>query len=313
MSDFEAELERLNGYPSGDADAWIRRYAPLVASVLEHHAPAAPKVSIVLVAWNTPRQTVECLDSLLRQRIPRHDFEIILIDNGGLERARVSFPSRVDREIRMIDNARLCRVRNLGVAWARAPIVCFIDDDGIVERDYLERALRYFEDDDVLAIRSRIIAREHPYFTSLADHYSRGSASVDDCLVTEGSSLVRRDNYIRARGFAEALAGHEGIDLTFRLLRDTPSGRVLYAPDVVMRHDYMDGWTKFWRKSWSYAGIDHRIAQRSQELSAFMDQYHARRYDRAELTLPQAVARRTLGWLRRRLERGAQLAHRFKR
>ncbi len=312
--DLDALLERISGYPTGDAESWKERYAPLVHLVTEHRQVSAPPVSVVVVAWNTADLVIECLDRIRSQAGFRsRDIEIVLVDNGGLDRVRQEIAERVDIEIRMIGNVRLCRARNLGVAHAHADIVTFIDDDGLVEPTYFERALAYFEDPDVVAVRSKIIEKHHPYFTTLGDHYDRGPVPVEDCLVTEGSTTLQREPYIAVGGFAESLAGHEGIDLSFRLLRHHEHGRILYAPDVVMRHDYYDSWRKYLRKSLSYAEIDSSVAARDPELAAFMQSYFRRRFDHGARPVHQRAARAGLRGLRTALQTFARARHKARK
>ena len=303
---------RPGGYPTGDAAAWRARYQPFVATRLVHAQPAAPRVSVVLVAWNTPRLVVPCLEAIRRQQgFGRDDLEVILVDNGGLAPARAAFPGLVDLELRLTHNVRLCPARNLGVAEARAPLVAFLDDDGLIEPDYLQRALPYFTDPTVAAVRSRIVWRAHRYFTLLASHYDRGPQPVADCLVTEGSSLVRRDRFLEVGGFAEELAGHEGIDLTFRLQAQHPETKVLYAPDVVMRHDYVDSWAKFFRKSSQYSHIDQTVAGRGPELAAFLRGYFGRRFATHPRRLDERLALLLLRGLQRGVQRTARLGRRL--
>ncbi len=40
-----------------------------------------PKVSIILINWNTPEMTIECIESILKSNY--NNFEVILIDNGS--------------------------------------------------------------------------------------------------------------------------------------------------------------------------------------------------------------------------------------
>ena len=295
MREFHDILSELDSYPSGDSAAWIRRYDPLVDEIVRHRDVVDPEISVVVVAWNAAEFLVGCLEHL-RDQVGLRDgaLEILLVDNGGNTSIRAALVDLVDVEVRMRGNAHLCRARNLGVALARGQIINFIDDDGLVERDYMRNALRYFEDPDVVAIRSRIVAKNHPLFTTLATHYSRGIETVDDCLVTEGSSFLRREPYIEVGGFGEDMSGHEGIDLTYRLLHAAKGARGVYAPDVVMHHDYIDTWQKFWKKNWRYAGVNERTQARSPELSSFMDEYFARSFPKAALNPRERVAQEAL-------------------
>ncbi|HEV8245562.1 MAG TPA: glycosyltransferase [Polyangiaceae bacterium] len=292
------QLRELRGCPSGDAPAWKARYQPLVAETLAHRPLEKPRVSVVVVAYNSHDRVVGCLDHLRAQvGLEAHEIEIILLDNGGLDPARSAFPGRVNLELRMTHNVGLCPARNLGAALAGAPLISFIDDDGLVKSDYFTRALRYFETPEIVALRSRIVWKEHRYFTSLATHYDRGQDPVDDCLVTEGSSLLRRDVYLEVGGFADKLSPYEGLDFSYRLKREKPEARIVYAPDVVMRHDYCDSWQKLWRKSLHYTSSMRLAEDGGPEVREFLQSYSARRFPKPRWRFDERLARSTLGTL----------------
>jgi GT2 family glycosyltransferase len=289
-------LRELRGCPSGDAAAWEARYRPLVAEELVHRKLTAPRVTAIVVAWRSADRVVGCLEHLRAQSgLPADAVEVILLDNGGLEAARPAFPALVDREIRMAKNVGLCPARNLGAALAAAPIISFIDDDGLVAPDYFERALSHLLDPSIVALRSRIVWKEHRYFTALATHYDRGEQVLDDCLVTEGSSVLERDTYFAIGGFGDRLSPYEGLDFSFRLRAYQPEARIVYAPDVIMRHDYCDSWKKLFKKSLSYTSSMQLAEDGGQEVMDFLREYGARRYPKPRFRADERVARALLG------------------
>ena len=294
MSELLQELRVAASCPEGDAEAWKQFYAPKVASVTRHRPAAAKRWSIIVVAWNSAPFVIGCLDHLIAQDgFDRDNAEIILVDNGGLDPVRNELSERVDIEIRMTENVKLTPARNVGVAYASGPIINFIDDDGLVEADYAENALKYFEDPTVYGVRSKIIAKEHPYFTTLGYHYDRGPDPVEDALVTEGSCFLRRDLYMQVGGFG-LLSGHEGMELCRRMTLAQTDGKLLYAPDVVMRHDYMDGWSKYFRKSLHYGGIGSIASALHPEVDSFISEASKRRFPKPKRALRLRLANRAL-------------------
>jgi len=307
----ELDLSPWNSYPSGTADRWERRYAPLVSHTEDFDFPEAPDLSVIVVAWNSPGFVLEALDHI-RAAAHQHDgrVEIILMDNGGLDDAIDGIRVRVHKLVRMVGNVRLCRARNLAAALAQAPILVFLDDDGLVLSDHLINVGHWFADPSICAIRGRIIFKEHRYFTTLAEHYDLGDEALDDYLVTEGNMAIRRDAYIAAGGFNETLAGNEGIDLTFRLRRLNPKARIKYVPDVVLCHDFLNSWAKFKRKFTHYAGIDQQLLALDPGLNEFLDEYRKIRHKPRGLTGLDRLAKWLLTKLKKRLQRRAQRAMR---
>ncbi len=90
----------------------------------------------------------DAVDSLLGQTLPRHDYEIILVDNASTDNTAevlaaygASGRILVERE----PSLGLSYARNRGLAAARAPCVAFLDDDAVAEPDWLGALLRAFE------------------------------------------------------------------------------------------------------------------------------------------------------------------------
>lgn len=306
----EPDLSKWMDYPSGDAQAWEQRYAPLVSEDIQHDTCSEPRLSIVVVAWHSADFIVEALDTIrASQRHWGGPVEVLLMDNGGLESVWSEILLRVDRALRMVGNVHLCRARNLGAALAKAPIVVFLDDDGLILPEHLGAIDRWFQDPEVTAIRGRITFKHHRYFTTLADHYDFGRSAVPDALVTEGNMAIRRSQFLAAGGFNETLSGNEGVDLTFRLKRLDPEAKTLYVPDVVMRHDFVNNWTKFKAKFSRYANIDSTLARLDPGLKDFLAEYLAETKPQRHMRLDERIARSLLSSLKRKLQRRTKKKH----
>ena len=301
-------LADLDAHPQGERAAWQARYAPFIS---EHVVPAAkvaakraPKVSVVIVAFRLGDGLLECLH---RVRAAASGAQVVVVANGPVPGLRRRLGrGLVDRLIQMKENLGPSPARNAGFAWTEGEVVAFLDDDGMIKSDYFERALAYFEDQNVLGIRGKILPRHHPYFTTLAGHYSRGEEVTQDLLITEGNCLVRAEAFLVAGGFADRRYGHEGVEMSWRLLGVRPGGVTLYAPDVVMAHDYVDGWGKFVTKETRYKRVDDTLAtQDSQELREFMAAYFDSPFSTGPLGPDQQVARALLRRMSRGLKRVA--------
>lgn len=104
-----------------------------------------PDLSVVLCTYN-PRPPVlaQVLDALRDQTLPRTRWELVVIDNNSdpplvaaeLDAGR-GLPVRLHREPRQ----GLGMARRAGVLEARAEVLVLVDDDNVLQADYLERAL----------------------------------------------------------------------------------------------------------------------------------------------------------------------------
>ena len=304
----QAAFDALKGHPSGDLDDWRARYAPFFGEVVVRATRPHARVSVVVVAHQHSSAHEACMRRIRENTgLAPGDIELIVVDNSALPKG-LPIGQWADVHLKLAFNTQCTTGRNIGAIWASAPLLCFLDDDGLIAYDYFERALDYFDQDPKLAaLRTRILPRSHPYFTAMAGHYDRGPEVIEECLSTEGSSVIRRALYVEVGGFPDATVGHEGIDLTYCIKRHDPTLRVIYAPDIVMHHDYMDSWDKFVRKSLAYANIDAPQTAREPELQRFMDDYFARRFSTSQRPLDVRVVARALNLSRKALKLAATL------
>src|SRR5262249_43327361 len=90
--------------------------------------------------------------------------------------------------------------------------------------------------------------------------------------------------------------GAEGIYLAYRIAQVAPDSRVIYAPDLVMRHDYYEGWRNFVWKARRYRRIQDEVRELVDDpgFTRYLDAYRARPKPQRRLTIELLAARRLL-------------------
>lgn len=110
-----------------------------VQQVYKQHQPQppspAPKVSVVICAYNAERTMVECLESLTRLRYP--NFEVIIVDDGSTDKTREISERYPQFKLIAHENRGLSVARNEGIYAATGEIVAFTDSDCAVDPDWL--------------------------------------------------------------------------------------------------------------------------------------------------------------------------------
>lgn len=110
----------------------------------------APKVSVIVAAYNAERFIWQCLDSVLAQTMP--DFEVVVVNDGSEDATSEiveSYASR-DRRIHVIhkENGGVSTARNRGLAEAKGEWVFFLDADDRLKPDAFSRMLDKSADAD---------------------------------------------------------------------------------------------------------------------------------------------------------------------
>lgn len=109
-------------------------------------APPAPKVSVVIPAYDREKYIVAAIDSILAQSFA--DFELVVVDDGSTDGTREVVRGYADPRIRLICHARnlgVAAARNEGVRQARGEYLAFLDSDDIAFPDRLARQVAFLD------------------------------------------------------------------------------------------------------------------------------------------------------------------------
>jgi glycosyltransferase involved in cell wall biosynthesis len=95
----------------------------------------APRISVVICAYNAERTIRPCLESLRTLRYP--NYEVIVVNDGSTDQTLQI--AQEFSEVRIIaqENRGLSAARNVGSAAAAAEIIAFTDSDCVVDPDWL--------------------------------------------------------------------------------------------------------------------------------------------------------------------------------
>lgn len=214
-----------------------------------------PKVSIIIVTWNSGGHLEKCRSSLLKQTY--RDFEIVIVDNGStdgsldeIEEHWKEFDLVVER---LGENLGFAGGNNVGARLARGKWIVLLNADAYPERGWLENLLRAAEENPGhIAFSSRQLQFDSPdlldgagdayhvsglawrnHYNLPADRYGLGKKEIfSPCAA---AAMYSREDFLGVGGFDEDYFSYfEDIDLGFRLRLN--GGRCLYVPDAVVHH-----------------------------------------------------------------------------
>src|SRR5262245_41945138 len=98
------------------------------------------KISVVICAHNPDRGYLSrVLDALRSQKLPKAEWELVLIDNASTEQLRDHFDLSWHPHGRHLreDKLGLTAARLKGITEALGEVIVFVDDDNVVEDSYL--------------------------------------------------------------------------------------------------------------------------------------------------------------------------------
>lgn len=120
--------------------------------------PSQPPVSVVVCTRDRPHALRRCLRALTK--LEYHNHEVVVVDNAsvGTETAEIvaATPFRYVRE----DRPGLDWARNRGIAESRGEIIAYVDDDAVVDPNWLAAIVLTFEDPAVAVVTGLVLAAE---------------------------------------------------------------------------------------------------------------------------------------------------------
>lgn len=108
-----------------------------------------PVVSIIVAAYNAEKTIEKLVQSVYSQVADQSQYELIIIDDGSIDRTGEVLDALVGRYpdmplvIRHITNGGVCCARNLGLSLARGEFVTFIDSDDYYGENVLQSFFDY--------------------------------------------------------------------------------------------------------------------------------------------------------------------------
>lgn len=227
-----------------------------------------PAISAVVCTRNRAHLLDGCLGSLTAQSLAPEEFEVLVIDNGSIDRTAAVLDHWCER----FANVRyeregvpgLSRARNAGIASAHGDVVAFIDDDARATESWLASLLDAYRSRPGLAAAGGPVTLVWPspppawLGPSMASWYSELDLGPARRLIGRDETLwgtnlsVRREAVAHLGGFrcqlgrvGRRLTSNDDIDLVRRLHQE--GGDILYEPAAeVLHHVSADRLTRRW-------------------------------------------------------------------
>lgn len=205
---------------------------------IDNRKEVKPEISVIIVAYKTNKDLIDCICSVFRS--DSNNYEVIIVDNGGNEAVKIALKLLPILYIENPINLLPAEGRNIGAFYARGQILAFLDDDAIADKAYVQSIHKAFmlSDADVYAIRGKVLPKNSNAYQDTNTHYDLGDNLLPKFIDTEGCSAWKTEMYRAAGGMDPLFFGHEGIDLSCRLIKQFNRICTFYWPWLRIYHDY---------------------------------------------------------------------------
>jgi glycosyltransferase involved in cell wall biosynthesis len=204
---------------------------------------AAPRVSVVIPAYNAQRYLFEALESVLTQTF--RNFECIVVDDGSTDRTPQLIDSLGAHDPRVrrltIPHGGIVKGLNAGVQAARGEYIARTDADDLCVPDRFERQVRYLDDHpDCVLVGSKVTLVD-PYSSTLWDVQVKADHDGIEAELLNGngwavihpSAMLRKSAVMEAGGYRAEYEWVEDLDLFLRLAQ---LGRLANLQDSLLRY-----------------------------------------------------------------------------
>ncbi|MEI6816812.1 MAG: glycosyltransferase [Bacteroidota bacterium] len=224
-----------------------------------------PFISIIIPAKNEEKLIRICIESLNKINYPKDKFEIIITD--GLSTDNTVAVAK-EMGARVINNPKqtVSPGRNIGFENAKGDLIAFTDADCIVDENWLQNSLKYFDQDESVACvggpnltpqdesdfgKAVGFVFDQPVFAAGSIH-ARELKEVKEVISIPGCNAIYRQSVLsKVMPLDESMLtcddtklNREIIDLGFKLL---------YTPDVVVFHYRRPTPKRLWRQFYRYS------------------------------------------------------------
>ena len=179
-----------------------------------------PLISVIVPALNEESVLGRCLASLQRQDVPAASFEVIVVDNGSVDRtveiAR-SFGGALSVTVLERRGVRISALRNFGAAMARGELLAFLDADCVAPKHWLRQTADILGADGFRIVGAQYRIPENSSWVARAwygDLWRMKDGPVS--YVPGGDLAISRELFLNLGGFDETIVTSEDTEFCER-------------------------------------------------------------------------------------------------
>jgi len=232
-------------------------------------------VSVIAPTYNRKEMLMECLTSLFNQTYPKDRYEIIVVNDGstdGTEEVLKEYAKKAPCAFKWLtqQNRGPSAARNLGVKNARGEIICFIDDDCVAEKKWIENLISGFVMEKIGGVGGKIKAYNPKTSVEKYARMDQESAIRNSFLIT-CNAAYRRDVLESVNGFDSNLRyGGDDIDVGIKVKQ--MGYELKYAPDAIVYHKHRTTLNDLVKQRYNY-GVGEAILSKKYGYSSIFMQF----------------------------------------
>jgi len=195
------------------------------------------KASIIIPNYNAERTIGKLLDSIISQNLK--GFEVIVVDDCSTDFSKEIIKKYPVKLIELEKNAGAANARNIGVENAKSNLILFFDSDVVLEKGYLEEAIRSLKDKEcVVGVYSKEPANPGKFqkFKAIMEYF--WIKDLNDCsYFMPACGAVTKKLFNKAGGFSTYYKGADIEDFEFGY-RISKTTKIYLNKSMQVKHNF---------------------------------------------------------------------------
>ncbi|MBI4446472.1 MAG: glycosyltransferase [Acidobacteria bacterium] len=222
-----------------------------------------PSISVIVPVRNEKNSLKACLAALNDQTLDRHEYEVIVVDDGSYDGSAAIAEESGARVVRQ-SPLGAAAARNRGVREARGEIVLFTDADCIVGRNWIRALSAPLVADGVYGTVGRCVSAQSHWIAGLIqleleERYGTMAQHDQVDFLNSGNCGFRR-TLLQKNPYDETFRWLEDVELSFRLA--SQGNRMIFVPEARVQHPHPETLMAYMRRKFHYASFAPSIYRR---------------------------------------------------
>ena len=201
------------------------------------------KVSILILTKNREKLLTKNLDSLVKQTFK--PYEVVIVNNSSIDNTEIvlsTYKKRLPIKSFKTDISGFPQLYNFGIEKCGGDLICFLDDDCIAKKDWLEQCILAYQKypDSIIQGNTLSIPLENIYAQIMGDHYKNWIKSNTlksiQLKVCDNKNLAVSKNIFKRFGTFSTLQKIGSEDLEFGARLRKKGIAIIYEPKIVAWH-----------------------------------------------------------------------------
>lgn len=211
-------------------------------------------VTVLVPSYRRPEMLLRCLDGVLAgTRRPEQIVVVLRASDAESQEAIAAWRARRGRsagvvEVTLADEPGQAQATNAGLTVARGDVICFIDDDTVPTKEWLERLLAHYVEAGVVGVGGRdlvyhgeavsadpqpLVGRLTWYGRIIGNHHQPACDGACEVAHLKGANMSFRREVVS--GFDTNIIGAHLTDTDVSLSAGR-HGRLIYDPRAAVHH-----------------------------------------------------------------------------